>query len=53
MLAEVVTPYTGAMLTEPDYAQGADTMFISHPSVPIQRLRRFGVKLRPVGGPVP
>lgn len=41
MLAEVVTPYTGAMLTELDYAQGADTMFISHPSVPIQRLRRF------------
>ena len=38
---EVVTPYTEAMLPDIDYVQGADTMFITHPSVPIQRLRRF------------
>jgi hypothetical protein len=41
LLAEVVTPYTAAMLPDIDYVQGADTMFISHPTVPIQRLRRF------------
>ena len=40
-LAEVVTQYTEAMLADVDYVQGADTMFVAHPSVPIQRLRRF------------
>jgi hypothetical protein len=42
MLAEVATPYTEAMLPDIDFAQGADTMFLAHPSVPIHRLRRFG-----------
>lgn len=37
---ELVTPYTEAMLDDLDYVQGADTMFIAHPSVPIYRLRR-------------
>lgn len=39
---EIATPYTEAMLPDLDYVQGADTMFIAHPSVPIYRLRRFG-----------
>jgi hypothetical protein len=39
---ELVTPYTEAMLPDLDYVKGESTMFISHPSVPIQRLRRFG-----------
>jgi hypothetical protein len=39
--SELVTQYTEAMLPDIDYAQGADTMFLFHPSVPIQRLRRF------------
>ncbi len=39
--AEIVTPYTEAMLADIDFAQGADTMFLAHPDVPIQRLRRF------------
>lgn len=38
---EVATPYTEAMLDDLDYVQGADTMFIAHPSVPIYRLRRL------------
>ena len=38
---EVATPYTEAMLQDIDYVQGADTMFLAHPSVPIQRMRRF------------
>jgi hypothetical protein len=38
---EIATPYTEAMLPDLDYVQGADTMFIAHPSVPIYRLRRF------------
>lgn len=38
---EVVTPYTEAMLPDIDYVQGEDTMFLAHPSGPIQRLRRF------------
>lgn len=42
MLVELVTSYTEAMLPDIDYAQGADTMFLAHPTVPIQRLRRFG-----------
>jgi hypothetical protein len=41
-LAELASPYTEAMLSEVDYAQGADTMFMAHASVPVQRLRRFG-----------
>jgi hypothetical protein len=39
---EIATPYTEAMLPYIGYVQGADTMFIAHPSVPIYRLRRFG-----------
>ena len=38
---EVVTPYTESMIWDVDYAQGADTMFLTHPSVPVYRLRRF------------
>lgn len=45
MVAELVSPYTEAMLDDIDYAQGADTMFFAHPSVPIQRLRRFSASL--------
>ena len=41
MVLELATPYTAAMLDDIDYAQGADTMFVAHPAVPIQRLRRF------------
>lgn len=39
---EFATPYTEAMLQEIDYVQGADTMFLVHPSIPTQRLQRFG-----------
>jgi hypothetical protein len=39
---EIATPFTEAMLFDLDYAQGADTMFITHPSLPTYRLRRFG-----------
>lgn len=39
---EIVTPFTEAMLSTLDYSQGADTMFITHPSLPPYRLRRFG-----------
>lgn len=38
---EIVTPYTEDMLAELDYTQGADTMFLFHPEVPIQALKRF------------
>lgn len=38
---EVTTPYTEDMLPEIDFVQGADTMFIAHPDVPIYRLRRL------------
>lgn len=41
LAVEVVTPYTEAMLPDIDFVQGADTMFLAHPNVPIQRLRRF------------
>ena len=41
MVAELATPYTGAMLAELDYSQSSDTMFLFHPDVPIQRLRRL------------
>jgi hypothetical protein len=49
---ELATPYSEAMLADIDYGQGADTMFVAHPSVPIQRLRRFGAcNLRPLSAP--
>lgn len=38
---EVVTPWTEAQIWDVDYVQSADTMFLAHPSYPIQRLRRF------------
>lgn len=38
---ELVSPYTEAMLPDLDYVQSADTMFLFHPSVAPQRLRRF------------
>lgn len=38
---EVATPYTEAMLSNIRYVQGADTMFLAHPEVPIYRLRRL------------
>lgn len=38
---ELATPYTEAMLPDIDFVQGADTMFIAHPQVPIHRLRRL------------
>lgn len=38
---EIVTPYTDAQLAALDFTQGADTMIITHPAVPTQRLRRF------------
>ena len=41
LATEVVTQYTEVMLTDIDYVQGEDTMFLAQPSVPIQRLRRF------------
>lgn len=37
---ELVSPYTETMLSELEYVQGADTMFLFHPSVPVHRLRR-------------
>lgn len=40
LIAELVSPYTEAMLSGIDFTQGADTMFLFHESVPIQRLRR-------------
>jgi len=38
---EISTPYTEAMLDDIGFVQGADTMFLVHPSVYPQRLRRF------------
>lgn len=38
---EVATPYTTAMLPDLSYVQGADTMFLAHPDVPVHRLQRF------------
>jgi hypothetical protein len=37
----VATPYSQAMLSELDFTQGADTMFIFHQNVPIHTLRRY------------
>jgi hypothetical protein len=45
LILELATSYTESMLPDIDFAQGADTMFIAHPSVPIQRLRRFSASL--------
>ena len=39
-LAELVTPYTEAMIFNIGYVQGADTMFLAHQSLPSYRLRR-------------
>lgn len=38
---EIVTPYTSAMLPDLAYVQGADTMFLVHPEVPVHRLQRW------------
>jgi hypothetical protein len=38
---EVVSPFSESMLGDIDYVQGSDTMFLFHPSIPQQRLRRF------------
>lgn len=37
---ELVSPYDQTMLSQFEYVQGADTMFIFHNGVPINRLRR-------------
>lgn len=42
---EVATPYTETMLPDVGYAQGADTMFLAHPDVPSNRLRRYADNL--------
>ncbi len=41
LLQEIESPYTENMLADINYVQGADTMFLAHPFVPIQRLRRI------------
>jgi hypothetical protein len=41
LATELATPYSEAMLPDIDYVQGESTMFLAHPSVPIQRARRF------------
>ncbi|MEM5429398.1 hypothetical protein [Cupriavidus oxalaticus] len=38
---EIATPWTEAMLPSLDYTQGADTMFLFHPDVPTQTLKRL------------
>lgn len=38
--AEIDSPYTEDMLFNINYVQGADTMFLAHPDIPIHRLRR-------------
>lgn len=38
---ELATPWTEAMLADLDYTQGADTMFLFHPDVPTQTLKRL------------
>lgn len=45
LITELATGYSESMLADIDFAQGADTMFIAHPSVPIQRLRRFSTAI--------
>lgn len=39
---EIASPYTLDMLSEVNYVQGADTMFLVHQSVPPHRLQRHG-----------
>lgn len=39
--AELESPYTEAMLSQINYVQGADTMFLAHQALPIYRLRRL------------
>lgn len=41
LLQEIESPYTESMLPDINYVQRADTMFLAHPFVPIQRLRRI------------
>ncbi|MCA8427858.1 hypothetical protein LGN30_32230 [Burkholderia seminalis] len=38
---EIATPWTADMLFELEYAQGSDTMFVAHPSMPMKRLVRI------------
>lgn len=38
---EIATPWTADKLFELEYAQGSDTMFIAHPSMPMKRLVRI------------
>lgn len=38
---ELASPYTQAMLSQVEYVQGADTMFLFHNGVPVHRLRRI------------
>lgn len=38
---ELVTPYTQAMLVDIDFTQAADTMFLFHPDVKVQTLKRL------------
>lgn len=40
LLTELVSPYDQTMLDDLSYVQGADTMFLAHPDLPIHRLRR-------------
>lgn len=39
---EVATPYAESQLNDVAFVQGADTMFLAHPAVPVYRLQRFG-----------
>ncbi|WEJ90456.1 MAG: hypothetical protein P0Y63_05380 [Klebsiella huaxiensis] len=39
---EIASPYTIDMLSEVNYVQGADTMFLVHQNVPPHRLQRHG-----------
>ncbi len=38
---DLATPYGIGTLPDIDYVQGESTMFVAHPTTPIQRLRRF------------
>ncbi|HIH2621665.1 TPA: hypothetical protein ACYLIB_005619 [Burkholderia cenocepacia] len=38
---EIATPWTADKLFELEYAQGSDTMFVAHPSMPMKRLVRI------------
>jgi hypothetical protein len=39
---EIATPYTQVQIATVDYVHGGDTMILTHPDVPVQRLLRFG-----------